>query len=294
MALAPQLSNPGTRGQNARYDISGLRRGADGRWTDGTWHYDDNGLSWDRPDSVVAGLNGADNNGAGGVLPAAAGGGSGLYNAAVNSPWYQQAAAATNAAEAADAASRKSNIQQLLIQFGLVPEGFADKYGDVDQTTRDLAGANTASGISTYARLQQAFLDAQRDSSRRLAAKGLRRSGARGYNMRRNQLGYDQGKADAIAKLLGTTGSIYSQYGQGAYQRQMGLLNALQSAIGSMSGSWSPTPMSVSAPSAASQQTYSSSTPTIGGSNNYYGPSGGGGGSGYTSPQHPLLMPEGY
>lgn len=187
----------------------------------------------------------------GGVAGSSNGTGNDLYSAAVNSPWYQQAAAATTAAEAADAASRKSNIQQLLIRFGLVPEGFTDKYGDVDQTTKDLAAANTTSGISAYARLQQAFQDAQRDSSRRLAARGLRRSGTRGYQMRRNQLGYDQGKADAISKVLGTANSVYSQYGQNAYQRQMSLLSALQNAIGSISSFTPPSAPSAPAPAAS-------------------------------------------
>lgn len=60
MPLAPQVYNPGRAGQNARYDIRGLQRGERG-FTDGVYWYDENGLSLDRPDSIVEGLRGADN-----------------------------------------------------------------------------------------------------------------------------------------------------------------------------------------------------------------------------------------
>lgn len=63
MALAPQIANPGSRGQNARYDISGLRwdesRDA---YTDGQYFYDTNSLSLDRPDSFIQGLPAVDDD----------------------------------------------------------------------------------------------------------------------------------------------------------------------------------------------------------------------------------------
>jgi len=60
--LARPVSNAGSNGSNARYFVgpgSGLQRGThEGRelLTDGVYWYDENGLSWDRPDSNVAGL----------------------------------------------------------------------------------------------------------------------------------------------------------------------------------------------------------------------------------------------
>lgn len=237
MALAPQVSNKGTQGQNARYNISGLQRLPDGSYTDGTYRYDSNGLGINRPDQFVQGLPGANNNGPGGPgVGSGVGGGNDLYSAAVGSPWYQQALAAVRAQDAAAAASRKSGIQQALIQFGIVPEGFNDQYGDVDATTRSLADANTTSGISLYARLRQSLADAQRDSSRRLAARGLRRSGTRGYQMRRNQLGYDQSYSDSVAKLLGGVNSLYGNYANSAYSGQMTLAQMLANSINNMSG----------------------------------------------------------
>lgn len=174
---------------------------------------------------------------------AASGGGNSfqdLYQMAVQSPWYQQGAAASQAASAADKASGKSAIQQMLIQFGIVPEGFTDQFGAADATTRSLAEANTTSGISAYARMRQALADANRDASRRLAARGLRRSGARGYRLRRNQLGFDQGYADSISKLLGDTRGVYSGFANNEYTRSMNLAGLLNTAIGNMSSFYTP------------------------------------------------------
>lgn len=58
--LAQQVFNPGNRGQSPRYDVSRLSRGPDGRLTDGTYHYREDGLSDDRPEQVIPGLPGAD------------------------------------------------------------------------------------------------------------------------------------------------------------------------------------------------------------------------------------------
>lgn len=300
MALAPPITNPGTQGQNMKYNLAGLPQAPGwppGYVTDGTYVYNRaTGLSENRPDVPVPGLPGANNNGPGGPgVGPGVGGGGGLSGAAINSPWYQEAVAATNAARAADAANRKAAIQQMLIQFGEAPTGFSDPYGDIDQTTRDLAAANTKSGISAAARLKQALLDAQSESSRRLTAKGLRRSGARGYQMRRNQLGYDQNYSDAVAKLLGMAQGVYSGFAQNEYSRSMNLSSALANALNSLGNfgySGGSTP--VASFSATSSSGRSSSTPTIGTSSNYYGPVPGTPGGGYTSPQKPLLMPEGY
>lgn len=63
MPLAPQRSNPGTRGQNVRYDLRGFQQVGPDRYTDGVYTYSgdiDNALSDNRPDTVVQGLFGAE------------------------------------------------------------------------------------------------------------------------------------------------------------------------------------------------------------------------------------------
>ena len=164
------------------------------------------------------------------------GGGGAGGGALTGSPYYQQVLAAVNAGAAADAAARRTSIQQAMIGFGLVPEGFSDKYGDIDALTRSLAEKNTLTGISTRARLLQARADAIRMFSRSLAARGLRRSGAKGFGLRRRQLLFDQGYSDALTRLLGYTGNLYSQFGQNEYQRQLALAQALAYASSQMSG----------------------------------------------------------
>ncbi len=179
---------------------------------------------------------GGGGGGGGGAPPSSAD----LFQMAIKSPWYQQALAGTEAAGAADSAARRAAIQQVLVQFGQVPGGFADKYGDIDDTTRNLATQNTSSGISAVARLKQALADTQRTGGRQLAAKGLRRSGARGYQMRRNQLGYDQSYSDAVNSLLGGVNKTYGDFAQGEFARSQSLAQALQAAIGNMSSWYTP------------------------------------------------------
>ena len=58
--LAPQTYNPGGGGQNARYCVAGLPEISPGVFSDGSYTYDANGLSFDRPDTYVAGLKPAD------------------------------------------------------------------------------------------------------------------------------------------------------------------------------------------------------------------------------------------
>lgn len=271
------------------------------------------GNDWPDQWTWTPGLPGA-RGGTGPGSPGGGGGGGGggdLLSTALNSPWYQQALAASQAAEAADAAFRKQAIQQMLIQFGIVPANFNDQYGDIDQTTRDLAAANTNSGISAAARLQQALKDANTKASRELAARGLRRSGEKGYQLRRNQLGYDQSYSDAVQKLLGGAASAYQGFAQNQYGRQMSLAQALQSAINNMStfggyrpssstgGGWSAPSGALSSGSGWSPSEsanpwneYTGNTigsGTQGGYGTAYGPAAPGQGGGFTSPQKPLL-----
>jgi hypothetical protein len=60
-----------------------------------------------------------------------------------------------------DAASRAAAIRSLLTQFGEVPEGPWDAYGDVDEATRIAARENPYSVLRT---LSSQFEDALRDA----------------------------------------------------------------------------------------------------------------------------------
>lgn len=236
-------------GSNARYDTSQMTPNGDGTYSHGGYQFDSEGrplsggVPGDGPGQWVDGRPGA--RGGGGSGGGAPGGGGSFLT---GSPYYQQVLAATNSAAAADAAARRTALQQALIGFGVVPEGFQDKYGDIDALTRDLAGKNTSSGISTHARMLQARADAIRQFSRGLSAKGLRRSGAKGYGLRRRQLEFDQGYSDALQKLLGYTGGLYNQFASNEYQRQLGLANALAYASQQLGSYSAPSAASYSAP----------------------------------------------
>src|SRR3546814_6523893 len=54
------------------------------------------------------------------------------------------------------------------------------------------------------------------------------------FQLRRQQLGYDQSYSDAIQSLLGRANDLYSGFAGGEYQRSLNLASALQSAIQSM------------------------------------------------------------
>lgn len=144
-----------------------------------------------------------------------------------SNPYYQQVLAAVNAGGLADAANTRAAIQQALVGFGFVPGGFKDKLGALDATTRALIQKNTDTGISGYARLLEGRSEGIKGLVNRLQARGLRRSGAKGYGLRKNQLDFDRNFADAVANLLGQTGGMYSQYAQNEAARQQQLANAM-------------------------------------------------------------------
>lgn len=236
---APQIFNPGNRGQNARYDISGLawdpERGA--YVDDAGYHYDSNGLSLDRPDTFVEGLRGADDmNGWTPGMAAPSGGGGGGGSSIFGNPYFQQYQSSVTAADAADLSDTKSQIQQLLIQFGLVPGNYKDKLGALDDTIRQLIEKNTKSGISQYARLLEGKDDIRRETIGRLSSKGLLRSGSKGYRLRRNQLDYDRTLSDSLSAVLGNANQLQSGYAGRASSRQQGLASFLEQLF----SSWRP------------------------------------------------------
>jgi hypothetical protein len=61
-----------------------------------------------------------------------------------------QASSGQNVGNAA--AARTAALKQLAIQFGGLPQGFADQYGDIDAQTLQLAGQNQSSDQAQLAR----------------------------------------------------------------------------------------------------------------------------------------------
>lgn len=291
-------------GSNAHYDTSVMWRNERGVLTDGTYEYDDegrplsSGVPGDGPDQWTPGLPGA----RGGSGPGDMGGGGGAGGDLTASPYYQQYQSQIQAAQAADLSSMKSQLQQLLIQFGLVPEGFQDKYGALDDTIRQLIQKNTDTGVSQYARLLESKADAQRNAIQNLAARGLSRSGAKGYALRRGGLDFNRAQSDALSQVLGRANELQGGYASREMERQSGLAQLLAQLASTWSGSrYTPRPPQVSPPAPPAavappstpifQQPYEDANPwnvftgaTIGTGNQQLG-----GGSG-TSSKKPLLF----
>jgi len=154
-----------------------------------------------------------------------------LLKLAQGSPQYVQFLSDLGASSSADASAQKAALQRALIDFGVVPAGFQDKFGSLDDLTRGLIGKNTQSGVSAYARLLENRNEGIRNLISRLNAKGLRRSGARGYGLNKLQLGFDRDFSDAVSKLLGFAGDAYSQYAEREYGRQRDAASQLGSAL---------------------------------------------------------------
>lgn len=180
------------------------------------------------------------------------GGGPGGSGAGIANPYYNQLQSMLNAQGSAEAANFRNAIQQALIGFGLTPENFNDKFGALDPLTKELIAKNTQSGISTYARWLEAKQQGVKGLMNRLNARGLRRSGARGFGLRKNQLTADRNLADSLQGLMQYINGQYSAYTSSEYQRQMQLLMAaMQYASGSYGSTTGSTPGS-STPSGGS------------------------------------------
>lgn len=145
-------------------------------------------------------------------------------------PGYQRVASQVAAQQAADAAQRRSNIQQALIAFGMSPGGFKDEYGDIDQGTKNLIDKNTNTGISQYARLLGTRQEEKTALLNRIGAKGLFRSGAKGAGLRKGQLNFDRSLADSMASLMQQLGGFSSSYANNELGRQQALQNAMAAA----------------------------------------------------------------
>jgi len=157
------------------------------------------------------------------------GGGGGGGGDLLASPYFQQARAAMEAQNAAQESSTRDMLRQILIQTGVIPDGFQDKLGVLDEVTRNLIAGNTAQGISQIARLTEGFNDQKTSDINQLAARGLGRSGAKGFKLRRASLAFDRNKADLLAAASGKINQGLGDLAQGQFGRQQSLAQFLAS-----------------------------------------------------------------
>jgi hypothetical protein len=143
-----------------------------------------------------------------------------------------------------DAAQRQAATQQALIQFGMVPDfsSLAASLGlspqaiqmlqqDVSPEATALANANTASGLSTEAQLQQGQSHAIMALRNALAARGAIGSGDNAYRTNLQDQSYAQAQQAALNSLLSGIGGYQTNYLNAQSSEQQQLQAGLQAAL---------------------------------------------------------------
>lgn len=134
------------------------------------------------------------------------------YGAALSDPLYLQGQADFRASQQASDAARREAIRRYYIEGGFDLQNFNDPYGDINQETKLLGKKNTEAGLSTYARIQKAYVDAIRKMKQNLAARGMLQSGELGFGVQQNELTDRQNLADATSKLMDSFAAARNQY----------------------------------------------------------------------------------
>jgi hypothetical protein len=180
-----------------------------------------------------------------------------------NDPAYLAAKSATEQAQANAAAQRKQQLRQALIQYGGLPSGFTDQYGDLDQATLDAASQNQN---STLAQLAKNYSQSGEQFRRSLAARGALQSGDLNYGQDQLDQGYAQQRYDAANQFGNSANSVLGQYMGVLSGNAQSLAGAIGQAEGNVSSQYQPV--------AAQTATYDSSASGQYGQPIYTGPDG--------------------
>ncbi len=225
---AKQIANATDRG-DARYYVgpgSGLTNIGGGLYSDGTYTYDSNGLSLNRPNSFIPGIGSASDSASydpwTGVASASGGGGGGGFG-----PGFDQMMQDLKAQSVSDKASRDAAIQRSFINFGLgnfdlskaaATTGIGDLASVLDPTTLQVAANNK---FSVQKRLEQSLADQKQADRVQLRQRGAVRSGEAGYAAQNTQRAYDTNEYDATQKLLDYLSGAQQGFAQAERARQM-------------------------------------------------------------------------
>src|SRR5215471_703977 len=165
-----------------------------------------------------------------------------------NDPGYKAAQVAAQADEGNAMLQRRGDIRQALIQYGGPLTGWTDTYGDIDQTTRDLAAANQ---FSTLAGLARQNTQSNLQLRQSLAARGALQSGELGYGLDQLNTQYGQQRYDAGNALGQQLNQSVNAYTGVLDQNRANLVNALQTAESSIYSNPMYQPVAYQAPSQA-------------------------------------------
>lgn len=144
-----------------------------------------------------------------------------------NDPTYVAAQSAAQQAQAAAAAQRSAAVKSAIIQYGGLPTGFTDTYGDADQATLDNAKQNQ---FSTLANLAKTYAQNQQTLRAQLAARGALQSGDLNYGEDQNQQAYGQQQYDAGNAFGGQYTNALNAYSGVLGTNAQNLVGAIQGA----------------------------------------------------------------
>lgn len=131
------------------------------------------------------------------------------------------------------ASARQAAIRALVEQFGGMPSGFTDQYGDLTSADMGLASSNPYSTEAELKRAYQGNVDAMRKA---LAARGALHSGDLGFNQNQLDTGYGQSQYDAgqqfASELQAAIGAYTSAQDQDRQAQQAAIAQAYADIIG--------------------------------------------------------------
>jgi hypothetical protein len=138
------------------------------------------------------------------------GGGTPDYNALIRSDPSYMAYLNSSKLDLDQAASaRKAALQKLAIQYGGLPTGFQDKYGDIDQGTLELAQKNEFSDVK---RIGRSYEQGVEQFKRALAARGALQSGELGYGLDQAELNRAEREYDVGNQFSNAYAGVANDY----------------------------------------------------------------------------------
>lgn len=135
------------------------------------------------------------------------------YNALLKGmPEYQTWLASRNARLGNLATNRAAAIRQLALQFGGIPAGFKDAYGDIRAQDRDAASHNQ---YSVSAQIAANDATGRNDMHRSLAARGMLQSGDLGYGEQQADKARGSAEYGAAQQFMSALNDAVSGYTSG-------------------------------------------------------------------------------
>lgn len=146
---------------------------------------------------------------------------------ALTDPIYTTWKTGADAAIGRAGSKRQAALRALVLQYGGLPAGVSDQFGDLDPATMSQAGANPE---STQHRLQAGYDAAQQQLQTGLAARGALHSGDLVQGLGQLNEGYQGNVADALTGFQGAFTGDLTGYGDDVTSAMSGQGDALAGA----------------------------------------------------------------